>query len=133
MVPKHISAVAILALLFISSSFAAISTLQGNPVTAPTVLANTSGASSYGDLLQYEWPQFQGDASFTRSSAGPAPNAPDIMWKTNRHTKLHHSIQWQGFRDKQHHNFRSRRENWKHRLEHHSTRNKPVANSIQNR
>ena len=83
MVPKHISAVAILALLFISSSFAAISTLQGTPVTAPTVLANTSGASSYGDLLQYEWPQFQGDASFTRSSAGPAPNAPDIMWKTN--------------------------------------------------
>jgi outer membrane protein assembly factor BamB len=82
-IPKHSSAVAILALLFISSSFAAISTLQGNPVTSSNVLANTSGASRYGDLLQYEWPQFQGDASFTRFSAGPAPNAPDIMWKTN--------------------------------------------------
>jgi outer membrane protein assembly factor BamB len=82
-IPKHSSAVAILALLFISSSFAAISTLQGNPVTTSNVLANTSGASRYGDLLQYEWPQFQGDASFTRFSAGPAPNAPDIMWKTN--------------------------------------------------
>jgi outer membrane protein assembly factor BamB len=82
-IPKHSAAVAILALLFISSSFAAISTLQGNPVTPSTMLANTSAASSYGDLLQYEWPQLQGDASFTRFSAGPAPNAPDIMWKTN--------------------------------------------------
>jgi outer membrane protein assembly factor BamB len=82
-IPKHSSATVILALLFISSSFAAISTLHGNPITAPNALAATSGASSYGDLLQYEWPQFQGDASFTRSSAGPAPNAPDIMWKTN--------------------------------------------------
>ncbi len=34
-------------------------------------------------LLQYEWPQLQGDASFTRFSAGPAPEAPDILWKTN--------------------------------------------------
>ena len=82
-IPKHSSALAILALLFISSSFVAISTLQGNPDTSSNVLANTSGASRYDDLLQYEWPQFQGDASFTRFSAGPAPNAPDIMWKTN--------------------------------------------------
>jgi outer membrane protein assembly factor BamB len=34
-------------------------------------------------LLQYEWPQFQGDASFTRFSAGPAPDASDIFWKAN--------------------------------------------------
>ncbi|MCW4045819.1 MAG: PQQ-binding-like beta-propeller repeat protein [Candidatus Bathyarchaeota archaeon] len=34
-------------------------------------------------LLQYEWPQFQGDSSFTRFSAGPAPDTPDILWKTN--------------------------------------------------
>jgi outer membrane protein assembly factor BamB len=34
-------------------------------------------------LLQYEWPQFQGDSSFTRFSTGPAPEAPDILWKTN--------------------------------------------------
>jgi len=34
-------------------------------------------------LLQYEWPQFQGDSSFTRFSAGPAPEAPYILWKTN--------------------------------------------------
>jgi outer membrane protein assembly factor BamB len=34
-------------------------------------------------LLQYEWPQFQSGPSFTRFSAGPAPEAPDIMWKTN--------------------------------------------------
>jgi len=34
-------------------------------------------------LLQYEWPQLQGDSSFTRFSKGPAPEAPDILWKTN--------------------------------------------------
>ncbi len=34
-------------------------------------------------MLQYEWPQFQGDSSFTRFSSGPAPEAPDFLWKTN--------------------------------------------------
>jgi outer membrane protein assembly factor BamB len=34
-------------------------------------------------LLQYEWPQFQGDASFTRFSAGPAPDTSNILWKAN--------------------------------------------------
>jgi outer membrane protein assembly factor BamB len=82
-IPKHISAVVILTLLFILSGFAAISPLRGNLVNAPSALANATGTSSYGDLLQYEWPQYQGDAAFTRFSAGPAPNAPDIMWKTN--------------------------------------------------
>jgi outer membrane protein assembly factor BamB len=38
---------------------------------------------SNDDLLQYEWPQLQGDPSFTRFSSGPAPEAPDILWKTN--------------------------------------------------
>jgi len=34
-------------------------------------------------LLQYEWPQFQCDASFTRFSAGPAPETSNILWKAN--------------------------------------------------
>ncbi len=34
------------------------------------------------NLLQYEWPQIHGDPAFTRFSAGPAPEAPDILWKT---------------------------------------------------
>ncbi len=43
----------------------------------------TGAPTTSSDLLQYEWPQLQGDASFARFSAGPAPEAPDIMWKTN--------------------------------------------------
>jgi outer membrane protein assembly factor BamB len=35
------------------------------------------------DLLQYEWPQLHGDPGFTRFSEGPAPEVPDILWKTN--------------------------------------------------
>jgi outer membrane protein assembly factor BamB len=39
--------------------------------------------SGYGDLQRYEWPQFTGDSSFSHFSDGPAPEAPDILWKTN--------------------------------------------------
>jgi outer membrane protein assembly factor BamB len=42
-----------------------------------------SASANSADLLQYEWPQFQGDSSFTRFSAGPAPDAPDILWTQN--------------------------------------------------
>ena len=42
-----------------------------------------SSAETDDVLLQYEWPQLQGDPSFTRFSAGPAPEAPDFLWKTN--------------------------------------------------
>jgi outer membrane protein assembly factor BamB len=49
---------------------------------------STDGSSSQdtaaaGGLLQYEWPQLQGDPSFARFSPGPAPEAPDVLWKTN--------------------------------------------------
>src|SRR3990170_5399081 len=54
----------------------------GNVAAASDSTANGTSAK-YGNLLQYEWPQFQGDPSFTRFSAGPAPEAPDILWKTN--------------------------------------------------
>lgn len=43
----------------------------------------TGTPTTNSDLLQYEWPQLQGDSSFARFSAGPAPEAPDVMWKTN--------------------------------------------------
>lgn len=39
--------------------------------------------NDYNTLLQYEWPQLQGDSSFTRFSAGPAPETCDFLWKTN--------------------------------------------------
>ena len=34
-------------------------------------------------LFQYEWPQFQGDSSATRFSAGPAPDTSNVLWKAN--------------------------------------------------
>ncbi len=60
----------VLALLLISSSFMIFSTSAQSTIT------------SDDDLLQYEWPQIHGDPAFTRFSAGPAPEAPDILWKT---------------------------------------------------
>ena len=44
---------------------------------------STAETEANDSLLQYEWPQLQGDPSFTHFSAGPAPEAPDILWKTN--------------------------------------------------
>lgn len=52
---------------------------------------NTANASASDDLLQYEWPQFNGDSSFTRFSNGPAPSTSDITWKANI-TNLHSYI-----------------------------------------
>ena len=46
----------------------------------PRVNANTT---SNGTLNQYEWTQFQGDSSFTRFSAGPAPDTSSVLWKVN--------------------------------------------------
>jgi outer membrane protein assembly factor BamB len=45
-----------------------------------TVYAQTSSSSN---LNQYEWPQFEGDSSYTRYSAGPAPATSNVLWKAN--------------------------------------------------
>jgi outer membrane protein assembly factor BamB len=77
-IPKKICIAAILTILLVSSFFAAISTYYPNVYAQ----VNTS-ATSNSNLDQYEWPQFQGDSSFTRFSAGPAPTASSILWKSN--------------------------------------------------
>ena len=84
-IPKRAYAIvaAVLVLLLILSAFMAFSKFTDSAANASSVPTNVNAAADYGDLLQYEWPQFQGDSSFTRFSEGPAPEAPDIMWKTN--------------------------------------------------
>ena len=65
--------------LIVLSSFCGFSNfaLAINYANAPNI-----EASDYGDLLQYEWPQLHGSSAFTGFSSGPAPEAPDILWKT---------------------------------------------------
>src|SRR5450759_3516887 len=77
-IPKKLIVIVVLVLLLVSS-FAPILAFQTNFVSAQ-VNANTT---SNGTLNQYEWTQFQGDASFTRFSAGPAPGISSILWKVN--------------------------------------------------
>ncbi len=74
--PKRSSTIVavVLASLLVFSSF----TMFSDSVSS--VIDDT--APHYGDLLQYEWPQIHGDSAFSRFSAGPAPEAPDILWKT---------------------------------------------------
>ena len=78
-IPKKLAVIVVLVLLLASSVFASISLFQANSVNAQ-INSNTTSSST---LNQYEWTQFQGDASFTRFSAGPAPNTPNILWKAN--------------------------------------------------
>ncbi len=75
-IPKLLLVIAALAVLLIVSLLVVdlfIASITNKPSNADT--------DSY--LLQYEWPQFQGDPSSTHFSAGPAPEAPDFLWKTN--------------------------------------------------
>jgi len=44
--------------------------------------SSVTAAESNG-LLQYEWPQFNGDSTFSRFSYGPAPETSDILWQVN--------------------------------------------------
>jgi len=70
--PKHthLIATSALVLLLTLSSFMVFSD-------------SASGIVDEDDLLQYEWPQIHGDPGFTRFSEGPAPESPEILWKTS--------------------------------------------------
>jgi outer membrane protein assembly factor BamB len=72
---KNHQIIVALSLLLILSMFTPISTLRAD--------SSTSVNSSRVDLSQYEWSQYQGDSSFTRFSAGPAPATSSILWKAN--------------------------------------------------
>ncbi len=78
-IPKKIQVTVVLAILLVSSVFATIPLLQKN-VSAQ---ANATATSNLGNLNSYEWSGVQGDSSFTRFSAGPAPDTSNTLWKTN--------------------------------------------------
>jgi outer membrane protein assembly factor BamB len=70
----YVAAFLTLLLLFSFSSL-----LLSSVSAVPSLNANTLSADS---LIEYEWTQFQGDSAFSRSSPSPAPEAPDVLWKT---------------------------------------------------
>ncbi len=71
-------------LLLVSSSvFASFSTFHASSASLASAQVNANATSTSGNLNQYEWPEFQGDSSFSRFSAGPAPAASTILWKAN--------------------------------------------------
>ena len=82
-ISKHLYVVSALILLLILSDFVVFSNLGRSTVDASSSLGNVDVTANDDNLLQYEWPQFQGDPSFTRFSAGPAPDTSSILWKAN--------------------------------------------------
>ncbi len=65
--------IAVLAGLLVFSSYAILSDSQ------PTASA---AATTYGDIMQYEWPDLGGYTAGTnqRYSPGPAPDKPNVLW-----------------------------------------------------
>ena len=78
---KNFKVTSFLLLLLVSSVFVSLY-FQAGPNTV-NAQVNTNLSSNSGSLNQYEWPQFQGDSSFSRFSAGPAPATSNVLWKTN--------------------------------------------------
>jgi outer membrane protein assembly factor BamB len=68
-------------LLLISSVFAGFNLQSNSNLVNAQTSSNITSINS--NLLQFEWPQFMGDSSFSRFSAGPAPYTSDILWKVN--------------------------------------------------
>jgi outer membrane protein assembly factor BamB len=81
-----------LTLLLVTSSLCFLPSIAPN-VNAANGQSNLSDSQS---LLQYEWPQPQGDSSSTRFSVGPAPEAPDILWKTSVRGVLSYAAAFNG-------------------------------------
>ncbi|MCL2642529.1 MAG: PQQ-binding-like beta-propeller repeat protein [Candidatus Bathyarchaeota archaeon] len=69
---KKIVALIIIALIVLSS-FTLLLMFMRNDATPAVVY----------DPLDFEWPQLNGDASFTRFSLGPAPSTSNIAWQTD--------------------------------------------------
>ncbi|MCW4010739.1 MAG: PQQ-binding-like beta-propeller repeat protein, partial [Candidatus Bathyarchaeota archaeon] len=63
----------VLAILLISSTLMLLASSQVQPISPST---------DYGDIMQYDWPQAGSDEGNTGGSLGPAPDTPDVLWKT---------------------------------------------------
>ncbi|MCW4010465.1 MAG: PQQ-binding-like beta-propeller repeat protein [Candidatus Bathyarchaeota archaeon] len=67
-----ISTVFLLALLLSSSLVILLNVQNDNMVSGAT--------TDYGDIMQYEWPQFGYNGGWQLFSPGPAPDRPDVLW-----------------------------------------------------
>jgi outer membrane protein assembly factor BamB len=64
-------------------SFIVIMVLVFSSFTVLLFIQNNAAAFTSVDLLKFEWPQFNGDSSFTRFSPGPAPSSSERAWQAD--------------------------------------------------
>ena len=69
--------------IILFASFSVTTILIGNRNANTEISSPLAISVNDNSLFQFEWPQFQGDSSFTRFSAGPAPATSSILWKSN--------------------------------------------------
>ena len=73
--------VVLLVLLMAPSPFTGFSSSTAPTVNASGVPRSVNQAGDYGDIMQYEWPQYGCDDGQSGFNAGPGPNIPDVVWK----------------------------------------------------
>jgi len=79
---EHMAKARTAAILSVAIAIFASAVILGVAQSGTTLLSTSTNV--FDDriaLSAYEWPQFCGDPEFTRFSAGPAPEAPDVLWK----------------------------------------------------
>ncbi len=74
--------IAFLLAVILFASCSAIILIENRKVSVD-ITSTSADPLNDNSLLQYEWPQFMGSSSFSRFSAGPAPNTPNMLWKAN--------------------------------------------------
>jgi outer membrane protein assembly factor BamB len=96
---KRIAAIittAVLALFMALSPFTGFSSSTAPTVNASGASASVNQAGDYGDVMQYDWAQLGKDESHTRFSSGPAPDKPDLLWKTQLPASFVYLQSWTG-------------------------------------
>jgi len=73
--------VAMMFLLF-GSTFSMIIQNTANASTIPlSQSVNPLTGQPYGDIMQYDWPQYGCDEGQSGFNPGPGPNVPNVLWK----------------------------------------------------
>ena len=73
----------LIAFLTVLLAFSATLSLGNSVITKTSIeAAPLSAEKNYGDIMQYEWRTGGANENQDDFSAGPAPNTPNILWKT---------------------------------------------------
>ncbi len=70
--------------LLLSLTLVTIVMTPGNALVVPTsTTAKSVSTTTYGDIMQYDWPVSGQNEGHTGFNSGPAPDEPNVLWSTS--------------------------------------------------